>query len=160
MIRELILNYLSESGINHNIYSHQPFFSCKDNDLRLSSLDVKNLLLYSKNTDKVVLCVLSCEHRLDFKNLKKLLGLVDLEFATTEICEKVLRCSPGSISVLGLLITKYPCKVFFDEFLLDKSIQIHPCDNTYTVEITTHDLVRLLNTFGIRVEFRSIGKNN
>lgn len=144
MVRDQILEILDSKGISYQVYYHKPFYSCSDNDLNLPGLDVKCLLLEETDGRSFYLTVLRCQDRLDFTKLRQLVGSKKVEFASAMNCERILSCRPGSLSVLGLLITGPMAIVFFDQSLVGQTLQIHLCDNTATVVLPFETICKLL----------------
>lgn len=144
MVREKVLEILDSKGVVYQVYYHKPFHSCSDNDLNLPGLDVKCLLFEVSEAGPFYLTVIPCEDRVDFTKLRELVGSKKVEFASGVNCERILSCRPGSLSVLGLLITGPMATVFFDQSLVGQTLQIHPCDNTATVVLPFETICELL----------------
>jgi hypothetical protein len=123
-------------------FQHRPFYSCKDHDSnQFPGIDTKNIFLRSAD---YILCVIPCASKINFKALRKELGIKDITFANAAECQTFLHCEPGHLSVLGLLVTQKKVLVVLDQRLIGQKIQLHPCNNSYTWVLHTDDILQLL----------------
>lgn len=146
--------YLKQHNITYIKHSHPPVFSvaeaaihCKD----VPGLACKNLFLKEKETQSpnYFLIILPAEKRLNINALTKILKLKSLTFASSEELLHYLHLTPGSVSPLGLINdTTHKVKVILDqEIWFSSIINFHPNINTASLEFTSEQFHRLMDTF-------------
>ena len=79
------------------------------------------------------------------KVLSHQLGTTRLSFAPPELMESMLRCTPGSASVLGLAYdTEHRVRLVMDRAVHDADwFGCHPCKNDASLRLRTEDLLRV-----------------
>lgn len=146
--------YLSEHNITYIKHSHPPVFTveeaaihCKD----VPGIACKNLFLKEKETSTphYFLVILPAEKRLNINALAKLLNIRKLTFASADELMQYLDLTPGSVSPLGLINdTTHKVKVILDQEIWDAPlINFHPNINTASLEFTSDQFHKLMNTF-------------
>ena len=134
-----IYTFLDSNNIPYERFDHPAAFTCQQADEvcpKMPGASIKNLFLYDKKTDQHFLVVVGKEKQVDLKQLKFMLGVSNLSFASEERMLKYLGVTPGSVTVLGLINDiMQAVTVIFDSNLKDKTLQCHPLVNTATLAI-------------------------
>ncbi|HLJ30975.1 MAG TPA: prolyl-tRNA synthetase associated domain-containing protein, partial [Candidatus Babeliales bacterium] len=118
---------------------------------------IKNLFLYDRKTDQHFLVVVGKEKQVDLKQLKFILNVSNLSFASEERLQKYLGVTPGSVTILGLINdTSRAVNVIFDINLKDKILQCHPLINTATLTIPFEDIKKFLTITGHEYQYIDI----
>jgi len=154
-----IKKYLDNLKIEYNCYSHPPVFSCEESE-KLSvvknGMHAKSLLLKSKKLEHYFLIILSCNEKLNIKNLEKIIG-ERLRFASADELKKNLNLLPGSVSPFGIINepekSKGKVQVYFEEKVWTSPIlNFHPNKNTETIEISNEEFKKYLNSLKNKVK--------
>jgi len=143
-----IYTFLKTNNINYKRFDHPAAFTCEQADAvcpTMPGASIKNLFLYDKRTDHHFLVVVGKEKQVDLKELKKLLDVSNLSFASEERLHKYLGVTPGSVTVLGLIndVMNF-VTVIFDAQLENQALQCHPLINTATLVIPFDDIKKFL----------------
>ena len=106
----------------------------------------KNLFLCNAQKSDFYLLIMPGEKPFKTKLLSPQLGCSRLSFAPAENMEELLRCTPGSASVLGLLFDKgLKVRLILDKDILSyEYFGCHPCDNSASLKIKTADVIEKL----------------
>jgi Ala-tRNA(Pro) deacylase len=155
-----IYSFLKTNNISYERFDHPAAFTCEQADEvcpTMPGASIKNLFLYDKRTEQHFLVVVGKEKRVDLKELKKLLDVSNLSFASEERLYKYLGVTPGSVTVLGLAcdITQ-AVTVIFDANLENKALQCHPLINTATLVIPFEDIKKFLHVTQHEYQFLDI----
>jgi Ala-tRNA(Pro) deacylase len=143
-----IYTLLDTNNIPYERFDHPAAFTCEQADAlcpKMPGASIKNLFLYDKRTEQHFLVVIGKEKQIDLKQLKYILDVSNLSFASEERLEKYLGVKPGSVTVLGIIndITQ-AVTVIFDSNLKDKTLQCHPLVNTATLAIPFEGIKKFL----------------
>jgi len=155
-----IYTFLDTNNIAYERFDHPAAFTCEQADAvcpQMPGASIKNLFVYDRKTDQHFLVVVGKEKQVDLKQLKFILDVSNLSFASEERLEKYLGVQPGSVTILGLINdTTHAVKVIFDTQLKDKILQCHPLVNTATLTIPFEDIKKFLTLTGYDYEFIDI----
>lgn len=115
----------------------------------------KNLFLTNKRGTEFYLLLLHHEKRFVTSEISRLLGSTRLSFACDEKLTELLRLTPGSVSVTGLLSDKgrRVRPVMDEDILRSEKMLIHPGVNTASLEVSTKDVKRFIETLGYEIRF-------
>lgn len=154
-----IYEELNRHGIPYKKYDHEPVMNMEESAIHCAHIPgapSANLFLKGKKTRLRVLLVLAGHKRADWKALKQLLGQeVTLDRDEAEM-KRLLGCSPGSVSLLGLINdTAREIRVLIDRELWgNETLHYHPPgDNTATLVIKREDLDRFIRELGYEISF-------
>lgn len=151
-----ICAFLTEHGIEYQRQDHPPVFTCEEG-LRLvpplPGAKTKNLFLRDRKGQRHFLVVVGYEKAVDLNELKSLLGVSKLGFASPERLERYLGVDPGSVSILGVVNdANGDVEVIVDKDLwAAEAFQCHPLVNTSTLVISRDNLRRFLEITGHQV---------
>jgi Ala-tRNA(Pro) deacylase len=155
-----IYNFLDNHNIIYERFDHPAAFTCRQADEvcpKMPGASIKNLFLYDKRTEQHFLIVVDKEKQVDLKQLKNILNVSNLSFASEERLQKYLGVIPGSVTILGLINdTTHTVTVIFDINLKDKTLQCHPLVNTATLAIPFDDIKKFLNITHHHYQFLEI----
>lgn len=155
-----IYTFLDTNNIPYERFDHPAAFTCEQADALCPTMpgaSIKNLFLYDRKTDQHFLVVVGKEKQVDLKQLRFMLDVSNLSFASPERLNKYLGIEPGSVTVLGLIndIT-HAVTVIFDINLKDKTLQCHPLVNTATLAIPFEGIKKFLKITGHEYQFLDI----
>jgi Ala-tRNA(Pro) deacylase len=162
--KQKVLDTLDGLGIKYTVHEHEPLMTCEGSDAWLAREGAaagiddtvgrsKNLLLRNKAGDKHYLVILESRKQLDMAGLAKLLDEKKISFASEERLKKFLGLTPGAVSPFGLVNdVRSEVRVIVDTALLNYDrLMYHPNVNTATVELSTDDFMKFLNSTGNRI---------
>lgn len=127
---------------------------CVEIDRALDCEVRKSILLTNKKHTTFFLVVLPADKNLDVKQLEVKIGISGLSFATGEEMEKILKVSPGSLTVLSVISDLDD----YVQVILDKEVDssLYFACNTTTnerhIKMKTSDLLRYLKQVHHRVK--------
>ena len=103
----------------------------------------KNLFLTNSKKDTYYLYLLPGEKKFNSSLVSKALGSTRLAFASGEKMEELLKITPGSVSIMGLINDKENLvHAVIDNDLCEKEyFACHPCINTSTMRFKTEDIL-------------------
>ena len=141
-----LLAALTEMGIPYTGLRHERADTielCRDIGKKLGAPICKNLFLCNRQQTAFYLLILPGGKIFKTKYLSEQIGSSRLSFADGEQMERLLNCSPGSASALGLFYdTEKKVRFLIDSDLLAfDEWGFHPCDNTATLRIEKRDLL-------------------
>ena len=127
--------------------AHETADTIADCDVVSEALGIsicKNLFLCNRQKTEFYLLTMPGNKPFQTKVLSHQLGTTRLSFAPPELMESMLRCTPGSASVLGLAYdTEQRVRLVMDRAVHDAEwFGCHPCINTSTIWFTTEDLTK------------------
>ena len=116
---------------------------CQEIERLLDMPIYKNLFLCNSKKDQYYLLTMPGHKVFKSSPIAKQIGSTRLSFGTPEVLEAYLNLTPGSVSLLGLIFdTEHKVKVLLDEAILQEAaIGCHPCMNTTSLKMSTHDLI-------------------
>lgn len=89
--------------------------------------------------------------KVNLKEFQKTAGTRPLSFASESDLMNILNLSSGAVTPLGLLNDEQTRTIMYldRDFIKEPSlIGVHPNDNTATVWLKTHDLIRIIKEHG------------
>ena len=119
--------------------------ACHDVDVQLDIEICKNLFLCNRQKTAFYLLTMPGGKPFQTKVLSAQLGTTRLSFAPPELMESMLRCTPGSASVLGLAYdTERRVRLVMDRAVHDAAwFGCHPCKNDASLRLRTEDLLHV-----------------
>ena len=105
----------------------------------------KNLVLCNRQKTSFYLLTIPEDKPFLTKNLSAQIGSSRLSFAPAEDMERLLGCTPGSASVLGLMNdTEHQVRLLMDKDVYEAEwFGCHPCKNDGSLRIKTADLLNV-----------------
>ena len=105
----------------------------------------KNLVLCNRQKTAFYLLTMPEDKPFVTKNLSHQIGSSRLSFAPAEDMERLIGCTPGSASVLGLMNdTEHQVKLLMDREVYEAEwFGCHPCKNDGSLRIRTADLLNV-----------------
>lgn len=136
---------LSEQEIECRYYSHPAVYSVADVELlpeKLPGIDTKNLFLRDEKRTRFILVCVRAETRVDLKELGRALGLKKATFASPQEMLQMLKLTPGSVCLFGLMHDKEGrVEGYLDDSIpSDEEMQNHPLINTVTLVLKVSDM--------------------
>ena len=118
---------------------------CAAVDAALGISICKNLFLCNRQKTEFYLLAMPGDKLFQTKELSRQLGTARLSFAPPELMESMLRCTPGSASVLGLAYdTEQRVRLVMDRAVHDAAwFGCHPCKNDASLRLRTEDLLHV-----------------
>lgn len=109
----------------------------------------KNLFLQNRQGTVFYLLMMAGDKPFRTAEVSKLLGVSRLSFASPEKMAEMLCCTPGSVSILGLMHDKNRrINLLVDEDIWNSDfIRCHPLKNTSTLKIATRDVKEVFLPF-------------
>lgn len=109
-----IYNFLKKNKIKHEVVKHKTVFTAYDlaQTLKKKMPEVLKTLVIKADKGYVTV-VLPASHQVDFKSLKKLLKVKNVEIANEKIMVKLFKVKPGAISAFHASMKKFP--VYIDK---------------------------------------------
>lgn len=144
-VEEKAYDALDALGIEFERMDHDPAFTmeaCEEIDRLMDMQACKNLFLTNKQKNRFFLVVIRGDKRFVTKDMSAQLSLPRLSFAQPCVMEELLGCTPGSVSILGL-VNDPEGKV---TLIVDKDVPkqeyfgCHPCLNSSSLKIKTEDI--------------------
>ena len=148
--------FLDALGIAYARVDHEvtaTMEECLAVDGILGAPTCKNLFLTNRQQTVFYLLMMPADKPFKTKDLSAQINSSRLSFATPEHMERLLDCTPGSASVLGLMNDRErEVTLLIDEDVLkEEYVGMHPCINTSSLRLRMEDLTsRLLPALGYR----------
>lgn len=146
-----ITNFLSERGIDYQLLAHAPVYTSKQAaaaraDVSLhqgaKAMVVKIINSQLSIDNCFVMCVLPGDKKIDFKKLRKELGVRDVRLASPEEVEKVVGVKIGAVSPFGNLSG---LRVLLDDSIMDNGeIVFNAGDHSKSVKMKLTDYLDLV----------------
>ncbi|MFA6435751.1 MAG: prolyl-tRNA synthetase associated domain-containing protein [Candidatus Gracilibacteria bacterium] len=147
-----IYAFLKTHDISYESFAHPAVFTCEEAERlcpTMPGVPVKNLFLRSKDKKRHLLVVVGYDKRVDLNELKTVLGISGLGFASSERLKKYLGVEPGSVTLLGLVNDiEHAVEVIFDQGIWGQALQCHPLVNTATLVIPANGIEQFLKATG------------
>ena len=139
---------LDRLGVPYERVDHAPAMTmevCQEIDCVLNAVICKNLFLCNRQKTASYLLTMPGGKPFQTKVLSAQLGTTRLSFAPPELMESMLRCTPGSASVLGLAYdTERRVRLVMDRAVHDAAwFGCHPCKNDASLRLRTEDLLHV-----------------
>jgi len=143
-----VYDLLDRLNIDYQRIDHEAAMTmeaCQAIDEALEAGICKNLLLCNRQCTDFYLLMLPGDKPFKTKELSKQIGSSRLSFAPAEDMERLLGCTPGSASVLGLMNdTEHQVKLLMDKEVYEAEwFGCHPCKNDGSLRIKTADLLQV-----------------
>ena len=140
---------LERLGIDYDRVSHDAAFNmelCAEVGRALNVSVCKNLFLCNRQKTAFYLLCMPPDKPFHTKDLSAQIGSSRLSFAPEESLWELLRCHPGSATILGLANdTEHRVQLLIDEDVLNSEyVGCHPCINTSSLRLRTKDLVETI----------------
>ena len=137
---------LDRLGVPYERVDHAPAMTmevCQEIDLVLNAVICKNLFLCNRQKTAFYLLTMPGGKPFQTKVLSAQLGTTRLSLDPPELMESMLRCTPGSASVLGLAYdTERRVRLVMDRAVHDAAwFGCHPCRNTSSLRLKTRDVL-------------------
>ena len=145
---EAVYDKLEELGIEFARVDHDHADTMED-CLKIESIlgakICKNLFLCNRQKTAFYLLTMPGGKPFQTKVLSAQLGTTRLSFAPPELMGSMLRCTPGSASVLGLAYdTERRVRLVMDRAVHDAAwFGCHPCKNDASLRLRTEDLLHV-----------------
>lgn len=139
---------LDRLGVPYERVDHAPAMTmevCQEIDRELNAVICKNLFLCNRQKTAFYLLTMPGGKPFQTKVLSAQLGTTRLSFAPPELMGSMLRCTPGSASVLGLAYdTERRVRLVMDRAVHDAAwFGCHPCKNDASLRLRTEDLLHV-----------------
>ena len=139
---------LDELGIPYSRVEHDVADTMEDCALISDVLGIricKNLVLCNRQKTSFYLLTMPEDKPFLTKNLSHQIGSSRLSFAPAEDMERLLGCTPGSASVLGLMNDKeHQVRLLMDKDVYEAEwFGCHPCKNDGSLRIKTADILNV-----------------
>ena len=139
---------LDELGIPYSRVEHDVADTMEDCALISDVLGIricKNLVLCNRQKTSFYLLTMPEDKPFLTKNLSQQIGSSRLSFAPAEDMERLLGCTPGSASVLGLMNDKeHQVRLLMDKDVYEAEwFGCHPCKNDGSLRIKTADILNV-----------------
>ena len=140
---------LDSLGIDYQRIDHEAAMTmeaCEEIDRVLDAVICKNLLLCNRQCTEFYLLMLPGDKHFKTSVLSKEIGSSRLSFAPEESLWELLRCHPGSATILGLANdTEHRVRLLIDREVYDAPFfSCHPCICTSTLKLKTADVLEKL----------------
>jgi Ala-tRNA(Pro) deacylase len=154
-----LYHFLDQHGFIYQRIEHPPVFTCEQADQYrpdLPGVSTKNLFLRDKKR-RFYLVMTACEKKLDLKKLGQALNATKLHFGSEASLLELLRLTPGSVTVLGLVNDqRHQVELWIDQEIWRADYFLcHPLVNTATLVLSKADLLRFFDLTGHTLHFVS-----
>lgn len=139
---EAIIKLLDEDGAEYRTFEHEAVRTSEQAAaVRGTPLQRGAKALLLECGDSLILAVLSASARVDYKTLKKTLGVKRLQMAAAEKVLAATGCQPGGVPPFGGL---FDLRTIVDPLLLENEwIDFNAGERTRSVEMRSADYLRL-----------------
>ena len=139
---------LDALGIPYSRVEHDPANTMEDCAVISDVLGIricKNLVLCNRQKTDFYLLTMPEDKPFVTKELSHQIGSSRLSFAPAEEMERLLGCTPGSASILGLMNdTEHKVRLLMDREVYEAEwFGCHPCKNDGSLRIKTADLLNV-----------------
>ena len=140
---------LDRLGVSYQRIDHEAAMTMEageEIDRVLDAVICKNLLLCNRQKTSFYLLMLPGEKHFKTSVLSKVIGSSRLSFASAEDMEALLDITPGSVSVLGLMIDhEHRVELLMDaDVVKGEYFGCHPCINTSSLRLKMSDLLDVI----------------
>ncbi len=155
-----IYDFLQSHNIPFERFDHPPVFTCEEAERLCPEMPgkaTKNLFLRDDKAKRHFLVVVGYDKNVSLGELKELLGVSKLSFASPERLQKYLGVIPGAVTLLGVVNdAEHAVEVILDEHLKEEILQCHPLVNTATLTISTEGIRKFLTVTGHSLRIMNI----
>lgn len=159
--KQAILKLLDEAKISYQLVEHEAVYTIdemKKLNLPHAECIAKNLFVRDDKKKHFYLISVQEEKQIDLKKLREIIDSRRLSFASEKDLQEIMGLEKGSVTPFGVLNDdNKSVKVFIDERYNNRTIAIHPNENTMTVWLKTENLVELLRDHGSSVTMINLG---
>lgn len=147
-----LFEILQELDIQYECHHHEAMFTVEQSSALkkdIPGVHCRNLYLRDKKK-KNFLVVAANETEVDMKTLQEKLGCGRLSFGSADRLWEFLGIRPGSVCPFTLINdTEHHVQLVLDEQMMKGGIvNYHPLDNTMTIGLTPHDLLKFFKHTG------------
>ena len=140
-----VYDFLDALGIRYDRVDHEAattMAACEEVDHILGTYMCKNLFLCNRQKTRFYLLLMPGDKPFKTRELSAQINSSRLSFASPEEMERMLDCSPGSSSVLGLMNdAEHRVRLLVDRDLFGfEQFGCHPCINTSSLRMKTSDV--------------------
>ena len=138
-------DFLDSLGMEYERIDHEEantMEACQAIDEVLGATICKNLFLTNRQHTAYYLLLMPDDKVFKTKEITKQIGSARLSFASGEEMERLIGCTPGSSSILGLMFDKdNEVQLVVDQDVLKgEYVGCHPCINTSSLRLRTVDV--------------------
>ena len=154
MNKQEVYEYLNRRGIRYEITEHRAVYNMEEASgliLPHPEAEAKNLFVRDDKKQNYYLITVKGNKRVDLKEFRRKQHTRPLSFASAEDLASLLGLIPGAVTPLGLLNDEGRRVQFFPDEAFREApglIGVHPNDNTATIWLAFHDLVRVIEEHG------------
>ena len=139
-------DFLDRLGVSYGRVDHSPAFhieTCHQVEAVLEAPIAKNLFLCNRQKTQFYLLCMGPDKPFHTKDLSHQIGSARLSFAPEEELWKLLRCTPGSATVLGLMNdTEHRVRLLMEREVYEAEwFSCHPCICTSSLKLKTSDIL-------------------
>lgn len=140
---EQIKKLLNEQSIEYTVTEHEEVRTSEDAArVRGVDLNTGTKAMVVKAKEQYSLIVVPADRRIDWKKLKKLLGVSEVRFATEEEAESITKVKMGSVPPFGNLLN---LKTYYDKGIMDiDKVNFNPGSKTHSIQMSAKDLISLV----------------
>jgi len=142
MVDQRVLARLDKAGVEYQLLSHQPVYTCEDaarETCTKTSIHVKAMLVLDAD-NRPALALLPGDRRLSLNKMAKVLDVSKVRLATKEEVKKILDVEPGAVSAL---IAENMPMLLDVEILRNKVVYMSAGTHTESVVMNSRDFHRL-----------------
>ena len=142
-------DFLDGLGVAYERVDHDAAFTleaCKEVDGALGATICKNLFLCNRQQTEFYLLCMPGDKPFKTKYLSAQIGSARLSFAPEDKLWELLRCTPGSATILGLMNdTEHRVHLLIDRPVYEAEyLSCHPCICTSSLKLKTSDVLTKL----------------
>ena len=157
LTKQDIIELLDSNKIKYEIVEHKAVFTIDEMlecGLPHPEQIAKNLFVRDDKKQKYYLITCLEDKKMNLKDFRNQQGTRPLSFASEDDLMDKLGLYRGAVTPFGLLNNEPHDVIFFlDKDFENKTMGIHPCDNTATVYVSCRDVVKLVKKHGNEVHF-------
>jgi Ala-tRNA(Pro) deacylase len=144
-VEEKILTSLKAQGIKHQVFDHDPVYTCPQmaKFLKTDEAHIAKSMVVKKSDGTYLIAVLPGNRKIDFHKLGIVTKAAPTILAPKKEAEEIAQCPVGCVYPLGNVIdleTLFDRSIFLQEYLF-----FNPGSHTKSVKINTQDLTKLVN---------------
>lgn len=149
---EEVKEVLDKMNINYDIIFHPAVTTVEEAKKYIEGINViptKTMFMQDKSSKEFYLFVLPADKKLNLKDLDT------IQFGKEKDLKEKMNLTFGTVSIFGLLNNKeHDIKVYIDSvFKKTDKVTFHPNDNTKTILILVHDIIKFLDNLNYEYEF-------
>lgn len=139
---EAIVRLLDEAGVEYRTFEHEPVRTSEQAAaVRGTPLERGAKALVLECGDELIVAVISAAAKVDFKALKRALGMKRVQMASPQRVQAATGCAPGGVPPFGRM---FGLRTLVDPSLLEQEwIDFNAGERTRSVEMRADDYRRL-----------------